>query len=231
VKGSLELSNTTVGLAITIYIRCVYGFFGRQITKCTVKYGVYIWFWPTLHNSDQHVTITCGLFSGSCCHLKCSSRSLLLMSCFSIKNSLSRKVQPCHWSGRLAQVSSLPRKVQPCHWSGRHAVIKELNLTAVALIALWFRFGSVESMSRGKVTMTEFPARDKARTTQWLKDWNVCSNCKEICNRWHGASRVPNRLDLDGNKDQGSRIKDQGSRIKDQGSRIKDQGSRIKDQG
>jgi len=32
-----------------IYIRCVYGNFGREITKYTVIYGVYIWFWPTLN--------------------------------------------------------------------------------------------------------------------------------------------------------------------------------------
>jgi len=33
----------------TIYIRCVYGNFGREITIYTVIYGVYIRFWPTLH--------------------------------------------------------------------------------------------------------------------------------------------------------------------------------------
>jgi len=37
-----------IGLARTIYIRCVYGIFGREITKYTVKYGVHIRFWPTL---------------------------------------------------------------------------------------------------------------------------------------------------------------------------------------
>ena len=37
-----------VGLARTIYIRCMYGNFGREITKYTVIYGVYIRFWPTL---------------------------------------------------------------------------------------------------------------------------------------------------------------------------------------
>ena len=37
-----------VGLARTIYIRCIYGTFGREITKYTVIYGVYIRFWPTL---------------------------------------------------------------------------------------------------------------------------------------------------------------------------------------
>jgi len=35
-------------LARTIYIRCVYGIFGREITIYTVIYGVYIRFWPTL---------------------------------------------------------------------------------------------------------------------------------------------------------------------------------------
>jgi len=37
-----------IGLARTIYIRCVYGVFGREITIYTVIYGVYIRFWPTL---------------------------------------------------------------------------------------------------------------------------------------------------------------------------------------
>jgi len=38
-----------IGLARTIYIRFIYGIFGREITKYTVIYGVYIQFWPTLH--------------------------------------------------------------------------------------------------------------------------------------------------------------------------------------
>ena len=37
-----------IGLVRTIYIRCVYGIFGRKITKNTVIYDVYIRFWPTL---------------------------------------------------------------------------------------------------------------------------------------------------------------------------------------
>jgi hypothetical protein len=41
-------------LARTIYIRCIYGVFGREITKYTVIYGVYIRFWPTLHILDTH---------------------------------------------------------------------------------------------------------------------------------------------------------------------------------
>ena len=32
-----------------IYIRCIYGIFGRKITKYTVIYDVYMWFWPTLY--------------------------------------------------------------------------------------------------------------------------------------------------------------------------------------
>jgi hypothetical protein len=30
-----------------LHIRCVYVIFGRDITKHTVTYGAYIWFWPT----------------------------------------------------------------------------------------------------------------------------------------------------------------------------------------
>jgi len=32
-----------VGLARTLYIRCLYGIFGREITKNTVIYGVYMY--------------------------------------------------------------------------------------------------------------------------------------------------------------------------------------------
>jgi hypothetical protein len=39
----------SVGLARTIYIRCTYGIFGREITIHTAIYGVYIRFWPTLN--------------------------------------------------------------------------------------------------------------------------------------------------------------------------------------
>jgi len=31
-----------------MYIRCIYGILGREITNYTVIYGVYIRFWPTL---------------------------------------------------------------------------------------------------------------------------------------------------------------------------------------
>jgi len=40
--------HSCVGLARTIYIRCIYGIFGQEITIYTVTYGVYIRFWPTL---------------------------------------------------------------------------------------------------------------------------------------------------------------------------------------
>jgi len=38
-----------VELARTIYIRCISGFFGTEITKYTVIHGANIWFWPTLN--------------------------------------------------------------------------------------------------------------------------------------------------------------------------------------
>ena len=45
------------GLARTIYIRCIHGIFGREMTKYTVIYGAYVRFWPTLHMcvSDHNV--------------------------------------------------------------------------------------------------------------------------------------------------------------------------------
>ena len=48
---------TQVGLARTIYIRCIHGNFGREITKYTVIYGAYIRFWSNLHT---------GLYSAAC---------------------------------------------------------------------------------------------------------------------------------------------------------------------
>ena len=42
------LHELYVGLARTIYIRCIYGIFGREITEYTVVYNVYVRFWPTL---------------------------------------------------------------------------------------------------------------------------------------------------------------------------------------
>jgi hypothetical protein len=40
---------TYVGLARTIYTRCMYCIFGREITKYTVIYGANLRFWPALH--------------------------------------------------------------------------------------------------------------------------------------------------------------------------------------
>jgi hypothetical protein len=56
-----------VGLARTtyIFIRCVYGISGREITKYTVIYGTYIRFWPTLINirEKRNATLCCVLDS------------------------------------------------------------------------------------------------------------------------------------------------------------------------
>ena len=52
--------HTYVGLERTTYIRCIYVIFGRQITKYTVIYGVFIRFWPTLHIWHQG-TVKSGL--------------------------------------------------------------------------------------------------------------------------------------------------------------------------
>ena len=40
---------------LTIYIRCIYGVFGWEITKYTVVYGAYTRFWPTLIVHKLHV--------------------------------------------------------------------------------------------------------------------------------------------------------------------------------
>ena len=48
-----SLYSFFLGLARTIYIRCIYGTFGWEITEYTVIYGVYIRLWPTLLCSYQ----------------------------------------------------------------------------------------------------------------------------------------------------------------------------------
>jgi hypothetical protein len=53
-QGTQEVStfddSEWVGLARTIYMRCIYCIFGRDITKYMVMYGVCIQFWPILYN-------------------------------------------------------------------------------------------------------------------------------------------------------------------------------------
>ena len=44
-----------VGLARAIYIRCTYCIFGREITKCAVKYVEYIRFWRAPPMCSVHV--------------------------------------------------------------------------------------------------------------------------------------------------------------------------------
>jgi hypothetical protein len=54
-KRSMDViseEETYLGLARNIYIRCIYGIFGRVITKYTVIYGVCKQFWPTLNTLD-----------------------------------------------------------------------------------------------------------------------------------------------------------------------------------
>jgi len=53
IRGGCSTMHDTSGSVIfrvgqTIYIRCIYGISGREITKYTVIYGAYIRFWPTL---------------------------------------------------------------------------------------------------------------------------------------------------------------------------------------
>jgi len=48
-----------LGLDRTIYIRCIYGIFVREITKYMVIYGVYTRFWPTLTIFHLHIPAPC----------------------------------------------------------------------------------------------------------------------------------------------------------------------------
>jgi hypothetical protein len=53
-----QVAAKLLGLARTIYIRCICGTFGREITKYTVIYGAYIRFWPTLIILDRHTQLS-----------------------------------------------------------------------------------------------------------------------------------------------------------------------------
>ena len=55
-RKQMQLHVKYVGSARTLHIRCLYSMFGREITKHTVIYGVYIRFWPTLkmHLKSAH---------------------------------------------------------------------------------------------------------------------------------------------------------------------------------
>ena len=46
-----NLIGCIIGLARTIYIRCIHSIFDREITKYTVIYGIYTRTWPTLYST------------------------------------------------------------------------------------------------------------------------------------------------------------------------------------
>jgi len=48
------LLTNRVGQAKNIYMRCIYGTFGREITKYTVIYNAYLHLWLTLLTSILH---------------------------------------------------------------------------------------------------------------------------------------------------------------------------------
>jgi hypothetical protein len=59
---------TSAWLARNIYIRFIFGDFGREITKYTVIYGVHIRFWPTL-DIGNHGAAKSHQLAGSSEHL------------------------------------------------------------------------------------------------------------------------------------------------------------------
>jgi len=65
-----NITRATQWLARTIYIRCIYGIFGGKITKYTVKYGVYIRFWPTLSHTHTHLQTELPHLGGDHCGLR-----------------------------------------------------------------------------------------------------------------------------------------------------------------
>jgi len=52
-KGPCK-NRKRLGLARTMYVRCIYNIFGKEITRITVIYDVYIRFWPKSETTQQH---------------------------------------------------------------------------------------------------------------------------------------------------------------------------------
>ena len=95
---------TYSGMARTIYIRCIYGMFGREITKYTVIYGAYLRFWSTLH-------ILRGLIDGLAWTLgPCVSPGLFLCCscCCCYTHCLSLPRSPCSTHRRSPHKNQTP---------------------------------------------------------------------------------------------------------------------------
>jgi hypothetical protein len=88
-----------VGLARTLYIRCIYGIFGRETTEYTVIYGVYIRFWPTLHMCLNFAQLTLPLHTAHHqLHLQAGQRQgrcskAYLRVCFCITSHTTQPLQ------------------------------------------------------------------------------------------------------------------------------------------
>jgi hypothetical protein len=80
---------TWLVLARTIYIRCIYSIFGREITKYTVIYGVYIRFWLANPKNNGAVVWCCcrhwavRKYANACCgcYAFCNTGPLVLCCC------------------------------------------------------------------------------------------------------------------------------------------------------
>jgi len=60
-----------------IYIRCIYGVFGREFTKYTVIHVVYIRFWPTLHMTPYFMSSWGWSWSCTAAHASCTAAHAL----------------------------------------------------------------------------------------------------------------------------------------------------------
>jgi hypothetical protein len=74
VRARSTMVLSFVGLARTMYIRCIHGIFGREITNYTVIYGAYIRFWPTLLICNNHISTILSF-------AKCTPRYCTLCMC------------------------------------------------------------------------------------------------------------------------------------------------------
>jgi len=93
-------NDAWVGLARTIYIRCIYGTFGREITKYTVIYGVYIQFWPTLCMSFGPFHTVCTRMQPLCNAILLGLARTIYIRC----RVVQFEVRPKVWVRKLSRI-------------------------------------------------------------------------------------------------------------------------------
>ena len=90
-QAVLHHQHLSIGLARAIYTRCIYGIFGREITKYTVIYGVYTRFWPTLPINPTHSSTIHNLRQLRGCFLHMQTLDKLEAHLFGLRGALSHR--------------------------------------------------------------------------------------------------------------------------------------------